>query len=169
MGLPREERQETVRSMREHGMSPGAIAAATGMGRTTVRRELDASGWPFGHPVETIGTDGKTYAHRFMSIASNAALANTSNCADLPAALRTLAELSRLDASKVRQMTHLESAPTGRRRRTMQCHGWTGGDIVATSPTGTDGKTYSIIRDEARHSGLRQVDHNRLPVSNCGA
>ena len=59
--LPREERRETVRSMREHGMSPGAIAAATGMGRTTVRRELDASGWPNGHPVETIGTDGKTY------------------------------------------------------------------------------------------------------------
>lgn len=38
--LPREERQEIVSSMREIGMSTRAIAAATGMSKDTVHREL---------------------------------------------------------------------------------------------------------------------------------
>jgi hypothetical protein len=38
--LPREDRAEVVSSMRESGLSERAIAAATGLGRTTVQREL---------------------------------------------------------------------------------------------------------------------------------
>lgn len=46
--LPREERAEVVASLRESGLSTRAIAAATGLGATTVRREL--SGAPNGAP-----------------------------------------------------------------------------------------------------------------------
>lgn len=42
---PRDERREIVATMREHGMSLRAIAAATGVGQTTIRRDL--SGVPF--------------------------------------------------------------------------------------------------------------------------
>lgn len=38
--LPREERQEVVASLREIGMSVRAIAAATGQGRETIRKEI---------------------------------------------------------------------------------------------------------------------------------
>jgi len=41
--LPREERQEIVSSLREHGLSLRAIAAATGDSEPTVRRALGAS------------------------------------------------------------------------------------------------------------------------------
>lgn len=58
--LPREERQETVRSLREAGLSQVAIASATGIDRKTIRSDIRASeGGDFPHPV---GTDGKTYA-----------------------------------------------------------------------------------------------------------
>ena len=55
--LPREERQETVRSMREAGLSNRAIASATGMSEPTVRRVEGAS-----NDAPRVGTDGKTYA-----------------------------------------------------------------------------------------------------------
>lgn len=58
--LPREERQEVVASMRESGLSVRAIAAATGLGRGTVDREL--SGVPNGTPDVVVGMDGKAYA-----------------------------------------------------------------------------------------------------------
>ena len=60
LALPREDRPEVVRSLRSAGLSPKAIESATGVPRTTVRRDL-AAGWPNGHPGETVGTDGKTY------------------------------------------------------------------------------------------------------------
>jgi len=47
--LPREERPEIVQSLREIGMSVRAIAAATGQGYGTVRREL--AGEPNGSPA----------------------------------------------------------------------------------------------------------------------
>ena len=57
--LPREERQETVRSLREAGLSQVAISSATGIDRKTIRSDIRASeGGEFPHPV---GTDGKTY------------------------------------------------------------------------------------------------------------
>lgn len=60
--LPREERQETVRSMREHGMSTRAIESATGISRRTMQRH----GWTGGDndATSSIGTDGKTYSAR---------------------------------------------------------------------------------------------------------
>lgn len=58
--LPREERAEVVASLRESGLGPQAIAAATGLSRTTVRREIESQ-WPNGHPDPVIGRDGKTY------------------------------------------------------------------------------------------------------------
>lgn len=58
--LPREERSEVVASLRESGLSTRAIAAATGLGATTVRRELGATA-PNGAVVVT-GVNGKTYA-----------------------------------------------------------------------------------------------------------
>lgn len=48
--LPREERKEVVASLRESGMSIRAIAAATGSGLATVKRDLDA-GVPSGTPA----------------------------------------------------------------------------------------------------------------------
>lgn len=63
--LPREERQETVRSLREAGLSIRAISAATGLGYGSVHRGLSA-GDPFGSPEprDQVGTDGKTYTVR---------------------------------------------------------------------------------------------------------
>jgi phage N-6-adenine-methyltransferase len=71
--LPREERQEVVASLRESGLSTRAIAAATGVGQTTVRRVL-GSGEPNGspdngdddepeddEPAPVTGIDGKRY------------------------------------------------------------------------------------------------------------
>jgi hypothetical protein len=46
--LPREERSEVVSSLRESGLSLRAIQAATGLGKSTVQREI--SGVPFGTP-----------------------------------------------------------------------------------------------------------------------
>jgi len=80
--LPREERQEVVASLRESGLSTRAIAAATGIDRKTIRRDLDQVGEmgppddlaeagsatyeapsaPAPRPVT--GTDGKTYPAR---------------------------------------------------------------------------------------------------------
>ena len=57
--LPREERQETVRSLREAGLSNRAIASATGLGYGTVHRE--SAGDPNGSRGPSVGTDGKTY------------------------------------------------------------------------------------------------------------
>lgn len=57
--LPLEDRREVVASLRDAGLSTRAIAAATGMGATTVRRDL-AAGAPNGAP-EVTGTDGKSY------------------------------------------------------------------------------------------------------------
>lgn len=77
--LPREERPETVRSLRDAGMSVRAIASATGLGRGTVARALDddTSGVPNGTPepddqaldlgaghappAKVTGADGKRY------------------------------------------------------------------------------------------------------------
>lgn len=60
--LPREERQEVVASLRESGLSIRAIAAATGLGRGTVEREVEEP-VPNGTPEPRLitGTDGKTY------------------------------------------------------------------------------------------------------------
>ncbi|WP_143876205.1 hypothetical protein [Nocardia fluminea] len=58
--LPREERSEVVASMREIGMSTRAIAAATGLGKGTVQRELETGG-PIGAPDAVTGIDGKSY------------------------------------------------------------------------------------------------------------
>ena len=58
--LPREERQETVRSLREAGLSIKSIGPALGIDRNTVRSDLRQGG-EFHPPVESVGTDGKTY------------------------------------------------------------------------------------------------------------
>ena len=63
LALPREERAETVASLREAGMSIPAIATATRLGVGTVHRSLSA---PFpngkgGQPREVTGLDGKSY------------------------------------------------------------------------------------------------------------
>lgn len=61
LALPKEERAETIQSLRSAGMSVRAISSATGVGVGTVHRELSGSGVPFGTP-EIQGADGKTYA-----------------------------------------------------------------------------------------------------------
>jgi hypothetical protein len=64
LALPREERAETVASLREAGMSIPAIASATGLGVGTVHRSL-ASTFPNGkvdQPAEIRGVNGKVYA-----------------------------------------------------------------------------------------------------------
>ncbi len=53
--LPREERAETVQSLRDAGLSLRAIAAATGDSVTTVRREV--AGVPNGTPEPTYSLD----------------------------------------------------------------------------------------------------------------
>lgn len=58
--LPREERQDTVRSMREAGLSIRAIQSATGAAKSTVEadlRQVSRIGTP-----DVLGADGKTYA-----------------------------------------------------------------------------------------------------------
>ena len=57
--LPREERQETVRSLREAGLSLRAISSATGAAYNTVMR--DAKVTQNESPSPSVGTDGKTY------------------------------------------------------------------------------------------------------------
>ncbi len=57
--LSREERSEVVASLREIGMSTRAISAATGIGATSVRREI--SGAPNGAVGTVTGLDGKAY------------------------------------------------------------------------------------------------------------
>lgn len=73
LGLPREERQEVVASLRDSGLSTRAIGAATGVSHTQIRKDLrgaggnlsredagqDAAGFP---PGSVIGIDGKSYA-----------------------------------------------------------------------------------------------------------
>ena len=56
--LPREERQETVRSLREAGLSLRAIQSATRADVKTIRRDLEGVG--ISH-TSSVGTDGKTY------------------------------------------------------------------------------------------------------------
>lgn len=61
--LPREERREVVGSLRESGLSIRAIASATGMGRGTVERELQAvvpNGTPEAPGGVTASTPGQT-------------------------------------------------------------------------------------------------------------
>lgn len=61
--LPREDRQDVVASLRDHGLSTRAIAAATGADQKTVWNDLEdlaAAGEEFSSPVT--GTDGKTYS-----------------------------------------------------------------------------------------------------------
>jgi len=76
--LPREERQDTVASLREAGLSPRAISSATGIPRTTIQRDLAGgpfnreSGPPDGQSVNngnkrqqgTLGRDGRVYPSR---------------------------------------------------------------------------------------------------------
>lgn len=70
--LPREERQEVVASLREAGLSVRAIAAATGLGKSTVDR--DVAGVPNGTPARAAvtGIDGKTYQPRPAAVAEPA-------------------------------------------------------------------------------------------------
>lgn len=58
--LPREERQETVRSLREAGLSIRAIASATGIGDKTVQRDIRSG--VVNDYTSSLGADGKTYA-----------------------------------------------------------------------------------------------------------
>lgn len=63
LALPREERAETVASLREAGMSIPAIATATRLGVGTVHRSLSAP-FPNGkgdQPQAVTGLDGKSY------------------------------------------------------------------------------------------------------------
>lgn len=64
--LPREERQEVVRSLRDAGMSTRAIASATGTDDRTVRRDIAgaANAAPDPEPAPVTGLDGKTYTSR---------------------------------------------------------------------------------------------------------
>ena len=62
MGLPREGRQETVRSLREAGLSLRAIQSATGVSRPTVISDVRSGGQNL--TTSQIGTDGKTYSTR---------------------------------------------------------------------------------------------------------
>ncbi len=57
--LPREERQEVVASLRESGMSTRAIAAATGLSKGTVDRDLATA--PNGAVGPVTGVNGKQY------------------------------------------------------------------------------------------------------------
>jgi hypothetical protein len=59
LALPREERAETVQSMREAGMSLRAISAATGLSHETVRRDAAVTNVT---PESVQGVDGKSYA-----------------------------------------------------------------------------------------------------------
>lgn len=62
--LPREERQEKVRSLRESGLSTRAIASATGTSYDTVQRDLKAGDRnlsPESESSNVVGLDGKTY------------------------------------------------------------------------------------------------------------
>ncbi|MFJ9368770.1 helix-turn-helix domain-containing protein [Nocardia sp. NPDC101769] len=58
--IPREERSEIVASLREIGMSSRAIAAATGLARGTILKELDQVD-QIEPPDSVVGLDGKTY------------------------------------------------------------------------------------------------------------
>ncbi|MFC9995834.1 hypothetical protein [Nocardia sp. NPDC127526] len=58
--LPREERQEIVASLREVGMSTRAIAAATGVARGTVLKDLGEVD-QIEPPDSIVGFDGKKY------------------------------------------------------------------------------------------------------------
>ena len=59
LGIPREERPETVQSLRANGLSLRAIQSATGVSVPTIRK--DVAGVKDLH-TSTIGQDGKTYA-----------------------------------------------------------------------------------------------------------
>lgn len=61
--LPREERTDVVGSLREAGLSTRAIASATGLGQTTVRKHLSPSApEPKGSPERPVtGLDGRSY------------------------------------------------------------------------------------------------------------
>lgn len=54
--LPREERQEVVQSLRDAGLSTRAIAAATGVDRKTVRRDLEVG--EMGPPARPVVCEG---------------------------------------------------------------------------------------------------------------
>jgi hypothetical protein len=71
--LPREDRQETVNSLRESGLSIPAIATATGLGYGTIQRAItspypngqgEAQEAPAAEPAKVTGIDGKTYKVR---------------------------------------------------------------------------------------------------------
>lgn len=59
--LPREARSETVRSLRDAGLSTRAIAAATGVNDKTVRNDLAGGEFSPPAPAPIVGTDGKRY------------------------------------------------------------------------------------------------------------
>lgn len=58
LALPREEREETIQSLRSVGMSTRAIASATGLSQSTVARATES----FDSVAEVKGVNGKTYA-----------------------------------------------------------------------------------------------------------
>lgn len=58
--LPDEQQVQLSHSLRSHGLSHRAIAAATGRSRSTVQRQVAQSGPP--EPSTVKGIDGKTYA-----------------------------------------------------------------------------------------------------------
>ncbi|MFF0009621.1 hypothetical protein ACFYQT_40205 [Streptomyces tibetensis] len=62
LALPKEERAETIQSLRSAGMSTRAIASATGVGVGTVHRDLATvpNGTPAGQSV--MGVDGRVYS-----------------------------------------------------------------------------------------------------------
>lgn len=69
LALPAEERDQQVRSLRAHGLSVRAIAAATGEPRATVGDALQRPGVrnrtpDNDDPTEVIGIDGKTYRQK---------------------------------------------------------------------------------------------------------
>ncbi|WP_225793799.1 hypothetical protein [Streptomyces aculeolatus] len=61
LALPKEERADTIQSLRSAGMSVRAISSATGVSYGTVRNDLAASGEQNCSP-QIQGTDGKSYA-----------------------------------------------------------------------------------------------------------
>lgn len=60
ISIPREERAETVQSLRANGLSLRAIHSATGADVKTIRKDLAGSGVGISH-TSTLGQDGKTY------------------------------------------------------------------------------------------------------------
>ncbi|QEU91376.1 hypothetical protein [Streptomyces kanamyceticus] len=67
--IPLEERPEVVESLRSAGLSNRAVASVTGLSEATVRRT--AQGASSGAPETVVGTDGKHYPARHLSVVRN--------------------------------------------------------------------------------------------------